>query len=890
MKKKLNMSYKQILIYSIVFVVSFICVYLSFLVNDKGFIWSGETKDGLVQHYNALMYYGKYLRELLNNIFIQHKFVIPMWDFSMGYGADIISTLHYYVIGDPLNLLSVFVPAKYTEYLYEFLVILRLYLAGFSFILYARYRNNNFSGSLLGALTYVFCGFTIFSATRHPFFINPMIYLPFLFIGVEEILIKKSSKLFIIMIALSTLSNFYFLYMLCIMVFVYTVIRYLDINKKIDLHKVIKTFFIFVRNAIVGFMIASVILLPVIGLFLNTSRSQDKILYDLFYGINYYKTFLLNSISYNYSGSFNANGLTSVSLLTLFLLLISKKNYALKISWILAFVGLCLPFVGSMFNGFSYPSNRWVFGYVFVISLILTEFYKKLFDLSKKEKIVLTIMIAIYGFLLLKVDVARNMNAMISYIILLVIYLMAILSNRSMYLIVQCLIILLTIVNVSVNGYNKFSPKTRNYISEFLDFRQGYKTLTNTRSRVFKHINDPEFYRYDESGYGKYYLTNGALQNNANSTSFFYSLGNGNVSDYLFNLQSMNALSSLYSGVNNRTYMDALASVKYFVGEKNQECYKPYGYDQLVYEDNRYKVYKNKYALGLGYTYDTVMNPKEFESLDGIKKQQALLQSVYLEENTRKLNHGSIDYEDSAIPYSIKYSNGIQKTETGFIVTKNKSKVTINFDAMMNNEIYVSFDNLRFLAKKDKNGNYDTKSYVKLKYDDNYQSLSVKNDYDTYYNGIHDYEINMGMSHQTKENIIEITFEKGEYVCDGLKVIQLSMDSYDDHIKNRQENELKNIEIKDNYVYGTINLDKTKFLCLTIPYSSGWNLYVDGEKKELQKANLMFMGTYLDEGYHEIELKYSTPYLRTGAILSFVGLVVFITILKREENIKNLKQ
>ena len=43
-----------------------------------------------------------------------------MWDMNIGYGSDILTTLHYYVIGDPLTLLSVFVPAEHTETLYEF--------------------------------------------------------------------------------------------------------------------------------------------------------------------------------------------------------------------------------------------------------------------------------------------------------------------------------------------------------------------------------------------------------------------------------------------------------------------------------------------------------------------------------------------------------------------------------------------------------------------------------------------------------------------------------------------------------------------------------------------------------------------------------------------------
>lgn len=68
----------------------------------------------------------------------------------MGYGADILTTLHYYTIGDPLNLLSALVLPQYTEYLYNFLILLRMYLAGAAFSAYCLYRGRTHAAALLG--------------------------------------------------------------------------------------------------------------------------------------------------------------------------------------------------------------------------------------------------------------------------------------------------------------------------------------------------------------------------------------------------------------------------------------------------------------------------------------------------------------------------------------------------------------------------------------------------------------------------------------------------------------------------------------------------------------------------------------------------------------------
>ena len=61
---------------------------------------------------------------------------------------------------------------------------------------------------------------------RHPFFINPMIYFPLLCLGVEKIFKKERPYLFIVITAVASMSNFYFLYMLTIFTVIYALIRF----------------------------------------------------------------------------------------------------------------------------------------------------------------------------------------------------------------------------------------------------------------------------------------------------------------------------------------------------------------------------------------------------------------------------------------------------------------------------------------------------------------------------------------------------------------------------------------------------------------------------------------------------------------------------------------
>jgi len=96
-----------------------------FALNGQSFIQYGDT---LKQHYPFLVYYGRWLRQAARCVLTGAA--VPTWDFSIGYGADIITTLSYYGLGDPLDLLAAFVPGRWTEQLLEGLIVLRLYLAG----------------------------------------------------------------------------------------------------------------------------------------------------------------------------------------------------------------------------------------------------------------------------------------------------------------------------------------------------------------------------------------------------------------------------------------------------------------------------------------------------------------------------------------------------------------------------------------------------------------------------------------------------------------------------------------------------------------------------------------------------------------------------------------
>lgn len=109
------------------------------------------------------------------------------------------------------------------------------------------------------------------------------------------------------------------------------------------------------------------------------------------------------------------------------------------------------------------------------------------------------------------------------------------------------------------------------------------------------------------------------------------------------------------------------------------------------------------------------------------------------------------------------------------------------------------------------------------------------------------------------------------------------MDQYNQQINALKENTLQNVSFKTNKISGNIALNKKKILCLSIPYSTGWTAYVDGKKTEILPANTMFMALPLSEGNHSIVLKYCTPGLKAGLVISLVGLILCIILSRYEK-------
>ena len=951
------------LVYSLAFAaLAFVC-FSWFILSGKSLLWFVE--DGWMQHYKCLVYYGEYLRQILKNLVLEHRLVIPHWDFCIGEGADIINAMHYYVFGDPFALPSVFVPMRYTHIYFSIACILRLYAAGIAFsALCLGTGRKNKKAVLSGALAYSLCYWGLYTAARHPYFINPMINFPLMILGIEKIIRKERPYLFIASAAVSAASNFYFFYMIVVLAVFYALVR-LCILYRNDLKQGILTLLYMGVMAVTGVAAAGLIFLPVLMIFLADSRLGIPQPFHLFYPLSYYSQLPAAFVSAQ-GGYWLCLGMASPAILSVFLLFRRKKqDLLLKILCAAGFVIVLFPLGGRFLNGMSYMANRWCWVYVLLFCYVLVREWDDLLSLSRKDWVYLMgVSLAIYAAVLL-LDKSRNVKAlaaMPSFFITMILLRQGFMTGKRAGIRELCLM-LVVVLNPVNNAYWRFAPDADNYISEFRSnsriWSEDWGADETGTIRYFAQQDDPgnEYIRY--SGRTNAITHNVNAVKHISSTSYYYSISIPCVNEYRRALQMKEEQDYKYKAYDDRTSLMSLAGVGYYVTHSGDNKGLPYGYELLGTRDARYHVeekyiqqlkeelgteeltpeqekriradakhldvYKNRYALPMGYCYDAFMTKDTWEGLDPVQKQEALLSAAVTEEEIPGMDSRQEEMRDYHIPFEIScQGDELTLDGTTFTATSGKVKALLTTDEDVKGaEVYLALEGLSYtpVPEYDLYFGDDAADPLQLYNRTNFRMLSGNDRYrirrqklfwdpvqdaeckieasngvtkflayiqpdSAFSSGRNDFIVNLGYMDESDISA-SITFTgRGIYHFDSIEVYRVPMKGYGKKISRLRENVLENIELGTDCLDGDISLEQRKILCIPTPYSRGWKAYVDGKEQEVLCLNLHYPGLVLESGDHHVHLEYEMPYGKAGLAATLAGfaawaLIAFVTEKKR---------
>ena len=340
----------------------------------------------------------------------------------------------------------------------------------------------------------------------------------------------------------------------------------------------------------------------------------------------------------------------------------------------------------------------------------------------------------------------------------------------------------------------------------------------------------------------------------------YFSILNGNVFDFWKQFMISPGICGephRLEGLNARKPLESLLSVS-------------------EYQD-RNQVVENDLVLPFGVQYEGTISNQQFNELSPLQKQHIIMKKVVLD-NTEKesevtLEDDTLDWEPMELDFEDEWGN-IQREGYYFEADGGDTlNLTISTEGLddQQGELYVYFKDFQCFRR--------WTSQIEV----NGWEFSVQNRTSPYYTGAEDFLIHIPVPGNGQ---IEVSFlTENKFELHDISVYWYDYEGLEKDVEALKEHSLQNVTLGKNMVSGDITAEDG-WLFLSIPYSSEWKAYVDGEEAPIIKANVGFMAVRLDAGEHHVELVYRPLSFTIGVICTIVGFMAILCLfyLERRKN------
>lgn len=841
MNTKLNKSTNSKEIWFHFGIIFFLTLFLVFLTIKGGYIF-GSNMDWMKQH--------SVLPDYFRNLFYQTGNLFPNFAPQLGGGQNIFY-LAYYGLYNPFILLSYlfpFIPMGIYIMIISILVVLVSVYLFYYFL-----KLNHFSNKicLFTSLLFLSASCFLFHSHRHIMFVSYMPFLILAFIGVISYFDKKKSTLLVVSIFLMILTSYYYSIPGMISICLYALYYYLKKEDKITLKGIIHDGFFFLFRILLGILLASMLLLPLVYVILNgRSSGTSSISLDL----NLLKPNI--SLDYIMYGTYGI-GLTAIFWLSIiYHIVVSKKEY--KVVSILLLILFSFPIFNFILNGRLYLNGK-VFipllplGAFLIASMINSTNFSK----NMVLKVLLGLIISIF------LITSNGYRTYYFYIELMITFFLLLCYQKKKKILILLPILIASFITCYYNNIN----------DDLVSITDYQKQLSYNKFNVLDYINQntSSIYRFqdDLSGanginysYGKldYRTTLYSSTSNSNYSSNFYNAFNNNdiYRNYLLLAQTNNLFFQRYMGI------------RYLLTDNNP----PSGYQKINSYQNG-SLYENKNVYPIGFSMTNLLSYKDYEKLSFIEKLEAFQNNVIINGSSKNSN---LDFSNKKIDldYEVVDTKNIsyEKKNNGYLITSKKNgKITLKLnESIVNNSLIIRFQMNDIPSCK----NGDTAITINQVMN----KLTCKTWKYYNHNEVFDYVISS--NDEIKE--LELEFSKGNYDITDIEIYEIPNDFF------QKDNGISPLVIdfdktKGDYLKGTINVVKDSYFVFTIPYDNGFNILVDGKKIEYEKVNDMFIGFPITEGNHTIEYHFRAPLRSIGMIITMISgiILVGLTIYEKKQ-------
>jgi uncharacterized membrane protein YfhO len=907
--------------YTLLFLFSVIIIFLPYVITGTSLIWHS---DGIAQHYPALMSW----RETLRSFFFDHQ-LPEMWHWQIGLGADYLQTFSYYTIGDFFTYPVIFVPKTSVVTYYGVMIIIRLYLAGLSFILAAKYFMPNAKGWTISAaaLGYTFFGYTAFAAFEHPFFINPLIIWPLLITAGHHLLTTKKWLPFTIMVFWALFNNFYFGFMLglgtiiCWLIFTFTNRGFLNW----------RTFGRTVWAGLLGLGGSAILLIPsLIAQFSSTRTGSSLANGLLLYPANYYIGLPGNLIgNYETPIFWLTGGFLSINVMAIWFTWRRFKRYKiLAVTWMLATIFLLSPIFAAIFNGGTSPSNRWTFMLALPVGLATVLLLNHLDDLDKRDWSAFLIIGLGSSFSLF---VGDDFNLNTGYGLLIAFYgltmLLLLMRRFAFRRATFALVAVITgnaILVMNHNHQNNLNPNTTLMVSNENIATQttsqpAYQQWSDTSAALNRVFIDDQLNNVNEKGHTR----NMPLLSGLSNVESYWSLQNGAVGKLMNQLQLSSSNSNPNDVVGNLDYRNALLNIlgvkTIFSNETNRLTPASYKESTAVIETKQHAL-SSKSAYPLFYVTPAQTTVAQFNKLSGSDREALLVDTT-----VTSTTSGKPSFINTLIKPKVAFNQEVKFGKSAHVSTTTHASliadgIFIQPDpALSGTEVHLEITNLTYKPFSFNERMDAAVAAYRFKHEQIVQNPSDTQD--PYYNAtafkwnwlkdnltsvgpqISNYTLtakygsqNVSFTQTGQNNLSffnprdNITLNLGRAInSDSPTFVPLTFDKmgkyeFDVHIVG-VPTDARFINVADSvrvaapkYKLGknTVTIDVSKFsgelITSTMPYSTGWR----SSDAKITKVNSGFIGIQVPKNAKTVTLTYQTPGLLPSLIVTIISF--FITI------------
>lgn len=782
-----------------------------------------------------------------------------LYSWNTGLGGNFIGNLAYYA-SSPFLVIILFFKESYFIEAVTLLILLKIGLSGLSisYFIQKKFPTFNKIEIIFFSLFYALMSFNIVYF-YNVMWLDGVIWLPLLILATERLVYQKKLSLFILLLTLIFISNFYIAYMIGLFIFFYFLAEVIKKGVK-------KDFLILGSQFIVGTTIAAgisaILTVPTFFQLLltesqptnfkNTLLNPLHLVYRLFSGS--YDSVLDSVATPNlYIGSF-------VLILVPFFFLNKNIKKVEKFKWgfllLFLFLSMEIPFLNMIWHGGDAP-NSFPYRYSFIVSFVLLVIslhsYRELNFINIKKLsllYLLTILVILSSYMYSNESLKINQGWTIIFISLFTLFLL--IKNKNFKLLMHLLFIIYAFGEITFNTGNTFIQLTdelggisRDQYEEFGDYANAIEKL--------KEIDPTVHYRID-TDLNK--TLNDSITLRYSGLSHFSSMVNYELSSTLKDL-GFSVIKAKYFKDGSTLFSEALLGQKYLIS--SNEINK-YGYEYIDSYRNL-KIYQNENALPIGFLVNEgfkEINPSDFKEPFAL---QNTIFSRLIDKNDRLFRTANLiktEYRNAKIIEQDKATN-LKK-----IIRINKNQpfkiiYTIKNEAENNEELYT-----HILTNK----------LIKSKLSLNNKELT---DYTT------NEKINTGIfnlgSPKDEQVRLELTIDENEveignqwfYYGDLSKLTTLQSLDTNSFVIN---------SLKENYLTAQVSTDKeNQLVFLTIPFDRGWKIEVNNQFVKPVKMMGSFIGIPIDKGESEIKLTFIPYGFEVGRIITIISIFVLLFLI-----------